>query len=472
MSLPNIPALRRGQAYQSLDRVELRSVKTGEAAATVGQVNAGVIKRDLRKVSREALRAVPIRQLLEMSREAGQLFLHGTLPLGDGEQTPEDYIAQLSETSGLPNVLITRNMKKIFSVFDEMETILTGLTRGLDLSVIDRGTGEQAGVPVSFYAASDTLGVVLPSNSPGVNSLWMPSIALKVPVVLKPGREEPWTPYRIIQAFLASGVPAEAFSFYPTDHEGSGAIMEACERAIIFGDKGTVDKYAGNPGVEVHGPGWSKILIGEDQVDRYEEYLDLIAASVSDNGGRSCINASCLVVPRRGEEIADALAKRLSLLEPREADDPAAILSGFANPKMAEGINAAILEDLKVTGAEEMTAKYRSGERIVERGGSTYLKPTVVYCRSFEHPLANREFLFPYVSVVECPQSEVLQKIGYSLVVTALTEDARFLDQILASPHVERLNIGAIPTTRVEWSQPHEGNLFEFLYRRRAIQRA
>src|SRR5690606_37930974 len=116
-------------------------------------------------------------------------------------------------------------------------TILRGLTRGMDLSVLDDGFGEQSGVPVSYFATTETLGVVLPSNSPGVNSLWMPAIALKVPVILKPGREEPWTPYRIIQAFIAAGCPAEAFSFYPTDHEGSGVILESCARALMFGDE-------------------------------------------------------------------------------------------------------------------------------------------------------------------------------------------------------------------------------------------
>jgi hypothetical protein len=29
-----------------------------------------------------------------------------------------------------------------------------------------------------------------------------------------------------------------------------------------------------------------------------------------------------------------------------------------------------------------------------------------------------------------------------------------------------------MPTCQVQWEQPHEGNLFEFLYHRRAIQRA
>jgi hypothetical protein len=36
---------------------------------------------------------------------------------------------------------------------------------------------------------------------------------------------------------------------------------------------------------------------------------------------------------------------------------------------------------------------------------------------------------------------------------------------------VDRLNVGGIPTTQIGWDQPHEGNLFEHLYARRAYQR-
>ena len=204
-----------------------------------------MIRRDLRRASRDELRAVPVAKLLEISREAGRLFREATLPLGDGgTQTPQEYIEALSATSGMPHALVRRNMGKIHQVFTEMPTILKGLTRGMDLSVIDKGFGEQSGVPVSYFAVTNALGVVLPSNSPGVNSLWMPAVALQIPVVFKPGREEPWTPFRIIQAFIAAGCPPEAFSFYPTDHDGSAAILESCGRALIFGDQATVDKYA------------------------------------------------------------------------------------------------------------------------------------------------------------------------------------------------------------------------------------
>jgi acyl-CoA reductase-like NAD-dependent aldehyde dehydrogenase len=351
-ALPHIPILRRGQVYDSLDKNELKSVRTGEAVATVSQANAALIRRDLRRAdAREALQSVPIARMLQICAEAGRLFLQETLPFGEGgTQSPGEYRDALSATSGLPNALVTRNMAKVHQVFTEMPTILRGLTRGMDLDIIDRGSGEQAGVPVSYFAVADRLGVVLPSNSPGVNSLWMPAIALKIPVVLKPGREEPWTPFRIAQAFIAAGCPAEAFSFYPTDHEGSGAIMESCKRALIFGDQATVERYSSNPGVQAHGPGWSKVIIGEDCIDHWPDFIDLIVASIAENGGRSCINASCVVVPRHGDAIADALARRLAAIEPRSVSDADATLAGFANPKMAEFMDTAIQEGLTTSG--------------------------------------------------------------------------------------------------------------------------
>jgi hypothetical protein len=93
-----------------------------------------------------------------------------------------------------------------------------------------------------------------------------------------------------------------------------------------------------------------------------------------------------------------------------------------------------------------------------------------VLCDSFAHPLANREFLFPYASVVPAPQAAMLDQIGPSLVVTAITQDPALRRALLESPDIQRLNLGALPTTRVSWDQPHEGNLFDFLYRRRALE--
>ena len=469
MTVPHIPALRRGQAYESLDQSNILDGRTGEVLATLSQVNAGVIRKDLARVggAREALKRLSVARLLEVCAEAGARFLEGTLPLGGGAtQSPRQYVESLSASSGLPHVMVRRNMAKIHAALTNMPAILNGLTRGLNLSVLDKGYGGR----LSFYPAAQSLGLVMPSNSPAVNSLWLPAIPLKIPVAIKPGREEPWTPYRLIQSFIAAGCPAEAFGFYPADHEGAAEILRGCGRALIFGDKNTTSAYAGNPAIQIHGPGYSKILIGADQIERWPEFIDLMVSAISDNGGRSCINASAIVAPKYAGEIAEALARKLGPVAPLSAADEHARLAAFANPKMADFIDGAIEEGLKTPGARDVTAAFRDGPRKVRFEGRLYLRPAVVLCESFAHPLANREFLFPYASVVSAPQTDMLEKIGPSLAVTAITGDEAFIARLVESPLIERLNIGPISTMTVSWDQPHEGNMFEFLYKRRALE--
>ncbi len=467
-----IPVLRAGKPYESLEQSEVKDLRTGAVLAVVDQANAGIVRRDLKKQDEHfaALRAIPIAERLRLCKRAGELFLRGRLPIGPGcEQGPDEYVQTLSRTSGLSHAMVRANMAKVHTVLDGMDVILRGLTRAMDLSVLDGGFGAQHGVPLGFFPTTRSLGIVLPSNSPGVNSIWIPALALGIPVVLKPGREEPWTPLRIVQALIAAGMPAQAFSFYPTNHEGSAAILELCGRSLLFGDVAVTQAYARDPRVQIHGPGRSKVVIGEDAIDAWPEFLDILVDSIAKNGGRSCVNASAILVPRHADALAEALAKRLAAIEPLPPEDPRATLSAFANPRFAESIDAGIEGALKQPGAVDVTAKHRGGPRHVIVDGAHYLRPTLVRCQSLQHPLANTEYLFPYASVVELPSSRFLEEMGPSLVVTAITRDKPLQRSIIESPLVERLNLGPAPTTRVDWDQPHEGNLFEFLYARRAI---
>jgi len=473
--VPHFPALRAGVEYESLDQVELKDHRDGSPVARVSQVNAGIIRRDLRRAPERAarLRGMPVAELLDACRRAADIFLTETLPIGgDVTQTPEEYVIALSATSGLPHTLCRANMEKCALVMREMPTILRGLMRGMDPAILDGGIGRHGDVPVWYSPTASALGAVLPSNSPGVHSLWIPALALKVPVVLKPGREEPWTPMRIVRALTAAGIPAEAFSLYPTDHEGAATLLETCDRALLFGDARTTAPYVGDPRIEIHGPGRSKVLLGADTVDDWREYLDVLVDSVGRNGGRSCINASAIFVPAHADEIAQALAERLAVLEPRASDDPEAGLAAFANPAFAEAMDAAISAGLAAGGARDVSAEVRGPERHVTAGGAHYLLPTVVRCDSLEHPLANTEYMFPFASVVQVPQEELLAALGPTLVLSAITRDPELLAGLTSSPDVHRLNLGPLPTSTVEWDQPHEGNLFEFLWARRALQRA
>jgi len=470
----NIPVLRWGQPYTSIDVDRVAHFATGEPIASVSRANGGLIQRDMRKAARarEVLREIPIDDLISRAGQAGELYMNATLPMGDGSQSPEEFVRAQSATTGLPERMCRANMKKNAFVLAEMRRILTSLTRGLALDILSNGHGEERGVPISFQAQSPVVGLVLPSNSPGVHTLWLPVIPLQIGLVLKPGPQEPWTPYRMAEAFFQAGVPREAIAVYPGGGDVGAAVLESCGRNLIFGGTATVDRYRGNPRVQAHGPGFSKILLGDDQVDRWEQFLDVMVDSVFANSGRGCINCSGIWASRHTREIADALARRLATVQPLPPDHPDASLAAFTVPGTADAISQAIDADLLAPGVSDVTAKYRDQPRIVKQGNAEYLLPTVVHCDAPESAIATKEYMFPFVTVVECPESKMLDAIGPTLVGSAITCDAAFRRRLVDAVHIDRLNLGPVPTTQLNWLQPHEGNLIEFLFRARAFQTA
>ncbi|HLX42792.1 MAG TPA: aldehyde dehydrogenase family protein [Bryobacteraceae bacterium] len=466
----HIPILRKGVPYRSLDTIRTPHYRTREDFVEISQANVGLIRRDLldQRTPREALAAFSTPELIVISRRAADIFLNDALPLGAASQTPDEYVRQLAATTGMPHALARRNMKKIHAALSEMEKVILGLTRGVPFEVLDRGFGDG----LSFFPRTDSMGIVLPSNSPGVHSLWTPAFALKIPLVLKPGSAEPWTPYRIIQALIRAGAPPAAFSYYPADHAGGGEILRQCGRGMVFGDVSSTKIWANDPRVEVHGPGYSKIVIGEDCADDWEKYLDPMVESIAANSGRSCVNASGVWTARHASKIAEALAERLAKIVPRAEDDPEAQLAPFADMNVAKRMSGMIDAEMAATpGARDVSAALRGPERFVTWERCGYLLPTIVEC-DVEHPLANREYLFPFASVVEISQDKLPDAMGPSLAVMALTNDPKFRKRLLSSPLVGRLNFGPIPTMQITWDQPHEGNLFDHLYARRAFQAA
>jgi len=275
------------------------------------------------------------------------------------------------------------------------------------------------------------------------------------------------------QAFVDSGIPKEAISIYPGLGDVGAAVLASCQRSLIFGGTPTVERYKGNPSVQVHGPGFSKILLGDDVVDDWEKYLDVMVDSIFVNSGRSCISCSGIWASRHTREIADALAKRLASIAPRPPDAPDSSLAAFTVPGVAAAISNEIDRGLEAAGVEDVTNKYREGEtRLVCRERCDYLRPTIIHCESPEKKLANKEYMFPFTSVVECPQDQMLGSIGGTLVGTAITGDESFRKKLLDATYIDRLNFGPVPTIRLNWLQPHEGSIIDFLYRARAFQEA
>ena len=110
------------------------------------------------------------------------------------------------------------------------------------------------------------------------------------------------------------------------------------------------------------------------------------------------------------------------------------------------------------------------GPRLVEKERCAYLRPWVIHGDAPERKIEQTEYMFPYVTVIQCHQSEMIEKIGQTLVCSAITNDKNWERQLMEATNIDRLNIGPIPTIKLDWLQPHEGNIVDFLFRSRAFQ--
>ena len=197
-----LPAIRWGEPYESLEVDEVKHFYTGEPVARVHTVGAGIVRRDAKKArnARRALQAMSPAELIEKCKQAGELFETGTLAVSDGQQSPEDFIQQQSATTGMPISMCRANVTKNAFVLKNIDTILDALTRGLDLNILAQGYGdEDRGVTVSYQAQCDALGAVLPSNSPGVHTLWIPVIACRWGSCSSPARRNRGRPIGFIR---------------------------------------------------------------------------------------------------------------------------------------------------------------------------------------------------------------------------------------------------------------------------------
>jgi hypothetical protein len=65
-----------------------------------------------------------------------------------------------------------------------------------------------------------------------------------------------------------------------------------------------------------------------------------------------------------------------------------------------------------------------------------------VHCQSPDCEIAKREFMFPFATVVQCPQADLLRKIGPTLVGTVITKDETLIAAATDATNIDRLNIG------------------------------
>ena len=95
----NIPVIRWGKPYESLEVDEVLHFMTGEPIAKVGQANGGLLQRDMHKAqnARNVLRDIPCSELIERIKKAAKKYLNRRKYV-DARLMPEAAAAPSSES--------------------------------------------------------------------------------------------------------------------------------------------------------------------------------------------------------------------------------------------------------------------------------------------------------------------------------------------------------------------------------------
>ena len=92
----NIPILRHGQPYTSIDTFDIVHHATGQPVARISQANPGLISRDIARMDYDVLEQFRMRELIDVCKKAAKIFMTADLPIGDSPQSFDDYIRHLS----------------------------------------------------------------------------------------------------------------------------------------------------------------------------------------------------------------------------------------------------------------------------------------------------------------------------------------------------------------------------------------
>ncbi|MFI6880003.1 aldehyde dehydrogenase family protein [Streptomyces sp. NPDC050400] len=319
-----------------------------------------------------------------------------------------------------------------------------------------------AGPRAVWARRGEVFAVNASGNHPGVHRLWLEALALGYRVAVRPSRREPFTPHRLVGALRQAGVGEDQVVLLPTDHRAADTLVHGADRSVVYGGDDVVARYAHDPRVLPQGPGRSKILVTADT--DWRAHLDTLVASVADEGGTACVNATAILVEGDPAPLAEAVADRLAALPSLPPRDERAVLP-VAPLERARALGS------HLTKVAAGARAWLGGDGVVDDlgDGSAVLRPAVHQVDSAHAGQLRTELPFPCVWVAPWSRSDGIAPLRDSLVLSALTRDGALLDALLAEPTVANLYIGDHPTYWMAPGVPHDSYLSDFLMRSKAV---
>jgi acyl-CoA reductase-like NAD-dependent aldehyde dehydrogenase len=450
-----LDALGPSGAYHARERQMITDV-AGNPLAELSLVPRLFVTRAMAALHKAD--TLPVDERLVALARAGEAYATGTV---DG-MPAADYEFLVSRASGMPI------------------SVVRSAAEGIARSAVEAYRSEQYARPVGavndwrdpltrtgrgvWTRRGDVFAVHAPGNHPGVHGIWLEALALGYRVAVRPSRRDPFTPHRLISALRTAGFGDDQVVLLPTGYDVADAMLRGADLAMAYGGEDVMRKYAAQSTMLPQGPGRSKILLTADVP--WRDHLDVIVDSISREGGRACVNATAVLVEGDATPVAQAIAERLAALPSLPPQDEHAVL-----PVLPVAEAQKLERYLLATAAG--TVPWLGGDGVVDElgDGSAVLRPAVHQLDRPDAEQAGVELSFPCVWVAPWTREAGLEPLKDTLVLTAITQDTRLVDAVVAEPTISNVYVGDHPTYWIEPGVPHDGYLADFLMRSKGVVR-
>lgn len=465
-----IPLIRGSlPPYETIERQPVASY-TGEVIAEACLAPSIVLAEANRRSVRngfESLRALKVEDLLDTFRRAARIFEQDSV----GGLDPEEYARMTALSTGLPiSVVRKRGLEFLSQNLETIQRIIEAQSPDGSHNTYDTYFSRRRGAGFGFVPTGRNLAIVLPSNHPSVNVIWLMALAMKYPQLIRPSFDDLFTPLRLVLSLYQAGLPKDSLFFLPCEHAGAAQLVTLGTSSVIFGGEEVARQYKTAERTRVFGPGRSKIIIGRDLAEDIELATEIVVQSMMLDGGRGCVNASSVITPVNAERLACRVAEQVSRVKVLDPLDPQAELPAVKNPGVAESLRR-IVEEGTANGARDITARCRAHPSLLVRSFNTqFLLPTVVLCDSYRHPLFGKEYPFQFLTVAEVPDEELVTAARNSLAVTVVSQDRALVENVVLEPSIKKVYTGSKYTCDFDPAEPHEGYIAELLFEFKAYR--
>lgn len=463
-----IPAYINGACYTSIEDQTIIAIDGRE----LGKLSQVPLIKTHEITARAAdtfygMRNIPSRRIIAGFKRVAALLREENWRFAD--LTRESYYRVVSAATGFPKASMPGEVEEIATILDNIESIIRVQLPGNIEQTLDYNRFDVPGNQVGYYPAGKNLLVKIPGNVPSIVSYWLVPLALKIPVILIPPPEEPFTHWLLWQAIhFADPELSRYLQFLPCQHAVWSALLSKVERIMLpeSSQHEIVNNSLLRTKTHIIHHGRSKLLIVGDWT---EAGVGTAYRRMLWNHGRTCTGLTSVILSADADGFCWRLAQRIAATFPAGIEQNLGSLPLFPTLK-AHTINDSIEKYMAEGMAEDITAVVGARPRLLEQENYAMFLPTVIWVKQPDCGIFGLELPFPFVTVTSATcENDLLRLARDSLIVSVMGDCETFLEKICFEGSINKVFSGAFVERGYNYLDPHEGYMADFLYTKKAV---